>query len=103
MNEVIRHGDVILETVFEIEGDVQRDVLIKASSVLAEGEVTSHKHVLNGQHLLSKVGSVQYVELMEEGQLSHEEHDTLTIPKGMYRVVIQREVDLLGEVRQVQD
>ena len=31
------------------------------------------------------------------------EHDTLQIPKGIYEVVIQRELDLVGEVRKVID
>jgi hypothetical protein len=95
----IRHGDVILEKVDSIKG-TQKKV---NESILAEGEVTGHFHRLKGNLLVSEFEGSTYIQLDQPAILSHEEHDTLEIPEGMYRVVMQREVDLLGQVRKVID
>ena len=98
MMKWIRHGDVILEVV-----DRKLAGSRKNRIVLAEGEVTGHKHVLSGLLQECFVDGERYVCVMGDAQLTHQEHETLLIPEGSYRVVMQREVDLLGEVRQVMD
>lgn len=97
----IRHGDVILERIDVLPNDV---VLKKVDrAVLAEGEVTGHFHVLQSECLFAEQEGVKFVDLSQDALLVHEEHNTLLIPKGVYKVVLQREVDLLGQVRQVMD
>lgn len=96
----IRHGDVILEKVESVKGKKKKCKKL----ILAEGEVTGHFHRLSGQLCEYQTGSERYVEVFEkDAELTHDEHDTLQIPEGKYRVLIQREVDLVGEVRQVMD
>lgn len=96
----IRHGDVVLQKVDEIMG---KQKLVK-ELVLAEGEVTGHFHTLSGQVLESVYNDERFVEVKKnDAVLTHPEHDSLTIPKGKYIVLLQREVDLLGEVKKVQD
>lgn len=98
--EWIRHGDVILQQVGQTKGKQEA----KSKSVLAEGEVTGHYHLLQGTLLESQFGKERYVEVIDDSAiLSHQEHDSLEIPKGKYRVIQQREVDLLGEIRTVMD
>ena len=97
--KLIRQGDVLLKEVKEIKGQKQK----QKDVVLAEGEVTGHKHTLMGQVLVSEFEGNKYVELTEDSVLTHQEHDTLEIPKGKYQIILQREVDLLGEIRQVMD
>lgn len=99
MVEWIRHGDVILERVTEVQGKGKS----MTECILAEGEVTGHFHRLKGQVCEYVTETERFVEVKEESKLSHEEHDTLVIPQGKYKVLIQREVDLVGEVRQVLD
>jgi hypothetical protein len=95
----IRHGDVILQQVESVKGK-QKKV---NECILAEGEVTGHFHKLSGQILESQFEDERFIEVIADSELTHQEHDTLLIPKGKYKVIIQREVDLLGEVRQVMD
>ena len=96
----IRHGDVILERVEKTLG-VQS---AKNNVVLAEGEVTGHFHRLKGKNMLvSEFRGNKFLELKDSADLVHEEHDTLKIPEGKYKVMLQREVDLKGELRQVLD
>ncbi len=95
----LRQGDVILKKVSKTMGERKR----VGDSILAWGEVSGHKHVLKGQALELVSKDKRFVELERPAELVHEEHDTVQVPKGKYEVMIQREVDLVGEVRQVMD
>ena len=95
----IRHGNVILRKLnkTKIKGCVKHDL------VLAEGEVTGHSHRLTRSVIECVDGGQRLVQVLEPTELVHEEHDSLVILEGVYEVLVQREVDLLGEVRQVMD
>jgi hypothetical protein len=96
--EGIRHGDVNLIKIKTLpSGLKQKD------NILAYGEITGHRHVINGEcKVMVDTDGNQYVDC-EEATLSHEEHKQLQITKGFYRVVPAREIDLVGAVRQVMD
>ncbi len=102
----IRHGDINLHKVSKIEGEIIKH---NGSYVVAEGETTGHKHVLkvkDKEDLIIKKDSKGnfYFELLSDGEISHEEHKTLVIPKGIYKEVREREVDhFKGLTRQVVD
>lgn len=97
----IRHGDVIIEKVESFDQDVKLNKV--KSAVLAEGKVTGHFHRLTSECMFADLGTQKLVELIKPTELVHEEHDTLLLPIGKYKVLVQREVDLLGEVHQVMD
>ena len=97
----IRHGDVIIEQITTLPKGVKLEKT--TNPVLAEGEVTGHFHRLQSPCLFAQHGDEKFFRIDREILLTHEEHDTLKIPKGTYRVRLQREVDLLGEVRTVLD
>jgi hypothetical protein len=90
-----RQGDVM------IYGPVTRpEGLVKLKSdgrvILAHGEVTGHHHSFAGgtATLLAPDQSAEctHVEIAEAiALLEHQEHDTIAIPKGTYRVIRQRE------------
>lgn len=99
-----RQGDVLLvEVADEPKGKTKKD------GVLAEGEATGHHHRIDPHAL--KQG---FAELIEQGpqdlallvkkptRIVHEEHGTIEVPKGKYKVVLQREFSA-GEVRRVID
>ena len=100
MKKLIRQGDVMLEPVSSIPIDIK-----KKDEILAYGEVTGHKHRLfGGQFQVFKdQENTQFVQIQEETELVHEEHDTLQIPKGVYKVVMQREFDIVEGIRKVMD
>lgn len=97
--EFIRHGDVLLEKITgkNIKFQKAKDL------VLAEGEVTGHKHVLMGDLLFAEQDGEKFIQLESDSKLTHQEHDTLNVPKGTYKVKLQREVNLQEETRQVMD
>jgi len=66
--------------------------------VLAEGEVTGHKHqITRGQaELIERKGILFLKVLSETAMLSHEEHRPIQIPRGTWMVRVQREYEPTG-------
>ena len=63
--------------------------------VLAHGEATGHAHVLEGEAelLAADLDEMQerFLRVEAESSLLHDEHATVAVPPGIYRVVRQRE------------
>lgn len=66
--------------------------------VLAEGEVTGHKHqVVEGDADLFEKDGVLYLSIKSEtAVIGHEEHEAQTLPKGDFKITIQREYEPSG-------
>ena len=96
----IRQGDVMLVKIDKLPNNVT-----EKDKTIAYGEVTGHSHRFENEAVtvFKDAKDVQYVDVQQESTLIHEEHAHAQVPKGIYEVRIQREVDLLGEVRQVAD
>lgn len=104
---VLRHGDLLLRS--------DEDIVIPKGSkslktdVLAEGEATGHTHRLRGNAQIlefkTEDGTVEkFVDAKQEAELVHEEHNTIQIPKGVYKVIQEREFDVIDEMaREVYD
>ncbi len=109
-----RHGDVVIEETTEAEkGELlARDM--RGHVVLAEGEVTGHAHriassncdlysmpVTNGSP--SNDNSVRLLVVREPVDLSHEEHTTIKLPPGTYKVRVKRQYNSEGQWGNVTD
>ncbi|WNI14116.1 hypothetical protein [Actinacidiphila sp. ITFR-21] len=73
--------------------------------VLALGEVTGHAHAVVGPGLLLREAGPagpMLLHLPDGGRVVHEEHAAISLPRGWYRVVRQREY-VPGSVRLVAD
>lgn len=100
MGEKYRHGDVLLKRV----GNASKNQVGESKIVLAEGEVTGHKHVLSGAvREFRDVNGQRMVEVQEQAELTHEEHAPITVGAGVYQVVQQREYSVVEGVRAVAD
>lgn len=85
-----RQGDVILIGVAKIPENKRK----LCHSVLAEGEVTGHKHqVTEGDIELYEdvVGGIYLKVFSRDAKITHEEHGLIKLPKGDYEVKYQRE------------
>jgi sarcosine oxidase gamma subunit len=65
-------------------------------TILAEGEATGHAHAIHSPAAtLLRVGSgaeaARFLRTTTPVDLVHEEHAAITLPEGLYAVVIQRE------------
>ena len=97
----LQQGDVILEKVNDVEG-----VKIKHNGVLMEGEVTGHAHRIvdiAGVEFYNKDGLL-YLKTNKPIDVVHEEHGTITVDPGIYKIRKVREYDHFDEeAREVRD
>lgn len=95
-----RQGDVLVKKIEKLpEGLKEKD------KVIAYGEVTGHKHQFKTEQVLvfENAEHNQFLDVKQESILEHDTHKQVILPKGKYEVVIQREFDVLQQVRNVLD
>jgi len=96
--DMYRQGDVLLRKIGRLPAG-----LVAKDRTLARGEATGHSHTLNAGEVFVDGGGQQFVQLAAPTVLAHQEHAPLTLPKGVYEVVLQREFDAVEGVRRVLD
>ena len=105
----IRQGDILLQRIDKLPKELK-----KKNNILAYGEATGHHHRFESGDVSVYIdnGNQQYVEILQDTEIIHEEHGFATenenrkvtpTPKGIYRVVQQREHDVVEGIRQVMD
>ena len=85
-----RHGDVFLAPVAQIPDDARA----LPHCILAEGELTGHSHRIreSGTATLYERSGERFLSVSAEmATLIHQEHAPISLPRGLYRVWIQRE------------
>ena len=110
-------GDILIERVDNLDPDKFNSVAADPDGavVLARGEVTGHRHAIHGGAVMFRDDSLArgmptelYIGHIRvtatEALLGHEEHATIRLPKGTYRVRRQREFEAeAGSSRIVED
>lgn len=97
-----RHGDVYLKEVAQVPDRATPEAR-HGDVILAQGEVTGHAHRINSPRAQVMVAEQRrYLVADAPVVLDHEEHGPITIPSGIFEVVIQREYIPQG-VRNVAD
>lgn len=94
-----QQGDVILEPVNNLPKDGKRLEPNQYGYVLAEGEVTNHRHVID------KVADIEFIEkdglfYIQNKQpitIKHEEHKPIVLPSGIWKVRGVKEYDHFKE------
>jgi len=72
--------------------------------ILIKSPVTNHEHKIDGPAEFFGDGATRYVRLSCETPLTHQEHKTIMLPAGEYRLGQVREFDhLTDEARTVID
>jgi hypothetical protein len=105
---IFRQGDVLLRQVRQLPRKRQPVERVGGRIVLAEGEATGHAHaVLDERAELYEHSDrleARFLRVLAEGgvSLTHDEHATITLPRGTYEVIRQREYEP-GAVRPVSD
>lgn len=102
---MLRQGDVLLIETEDVPVGAHEVPPEGGRVVLARGEATGHHHSIRagtGATLWDLNGS-RLLTVVSEAALTHQEHATVEVPPGTYRVVRQREYAGDGEVRRVID
>jgi len=109
VREMYRHGDLLITRI----NAVPQNAINISSKIIAEGEISGHKHMLVGpatvrilpgrdadNMIIDRVesGDVSinripefYFSASEDVKLMHEEHKMLDLPSGSYKVTKERE------------
>ena len=97
MRRTYRQGDVLVREVgtrdFAYHG-VER--FCEQRIILARGEATGHNHSIDarvGRLFEGSRPGVCYLLLDDQGLLEHQEHSPISLPKGVYEVIRQREYE----------
>ena len=98
---IYRQGDVLLIEVEPVQGEeVKRDA---GRVILAYGEVTGHAHAIREKSVkLVEWDGARYVSSDQPFTIVHEEHNTVAMPAGTFKVIHQREYTP-QEIRRVVD
>lgn len=97
-----RQGDVLIERVESLPSNLTPVSRENGRVVLAHGEVTGHAHAIVDKHVWQfaspsenaepGLAGVRYLEVRDAvAALKHEEHSTIDLTPGKYRVTRQRE------------
>lgn len=99
-NMLLQQGDVLIKKVDSVKGKKLNHL------TLAKGENTGHHHTITkGEAELYEHEGTLFLRVnSDEAILTHQEHGTITIPKGDYQIDIVREYDHFSEeAKRVQD
>lgn len=102
---IVRQGDVLLMKVDKLPKDIKTKKTDNNRTVLAYGEVTGHAHAIYTKTVRLYKGEnpfEQFLAVVKDSELRHEEHDTINLPAGFYKVIQQREYQP-EEIRAVRD
>jgi hypothetical protein len=103
MQPQYRQGDVFLRQVEQLPLEA-REASGTARIVLAYGEATGHSHSVSVQEAkLYNLQDQHFLVVATTAKLVHEEHETIPLPAGVYKVVRQREYAPDGSLQYVSD
>jgi hypothetical protein len=100
-----RQGDVLIEQIAKLPEKVKPVKRESGRVVLAHGEATGHHHSIysSGTALMEAPSTERFLSVGPAGAaLEHQEHATIKLPPGSYRVRRQREYSPEA-IRNVQD
>jgi hypothetical protein len=94
--EHYRQGDVLIERVSDLPATRTKLNREQGRVILAHGEVTGHAHAIADEHVdlfdTADEAGVTYLEVRDAvAALEHDEHATIALEPGNYRVTRQRE------------
>lgn len=96
---LVRQGDVMLLQVENVPNDAVK-VDVGERIVLAYGEVTGHHHSLLSKGVdLMEASGARYLIVGETTEVTHQEHNPVTIVPGIWRVAIQTHYTNVGNRR----
>jgi len=99
---IFRQGDLLMREIKELPENLKK----LSHKILAEGEVTGHKHQFFGNVDVyeNDKGKVMFEVMSANAELVHQEHKPILIGKGVYEVIKEREYNPFEEeIRQVMD
>lgn len=104
MGKRYRQGDFLFEEVESLPQEAKREKTDKGRFVVGYGEATGHHHSFpaTGEGEIKTLDNVRWIEATKLVNITHQEHDTISLPIGLYRIIPQRQY-ARGEIQRVRD
>lgn len=93
---LIQQGDVLFIMVDTMPEDMtQRPCSLPGLVIFAEGEASGHHHSCRADDvtLYERMNGTLWCKVKKEVEVTHQEHDSVRLPAGEYRIGIVREID----------
>lgn len=97
-NRMARQGDLLFTAIDHLP----EELTLQADNVIVRGEATGHAHRLMEGHVLQDAQGNLYLEVPAVTLVVHQEHHSLSLERGVYKVTRQREYTPEG-IRRVLD
>lgn len=94
-----RQGDVLIKDIDRLPDGLKK----QADDVLVYGESTGHAHRLKGGSVFLDKKGAMFLMIADKGFVVHEEHKPITLKKGAYAVIRQREYTMDNMTKLVVD
>ena len=102
-NKIYRQGDILFIETDSVPESGTPAARVGGRIIVAEGESTGHHHAIAApQTQMFTQDALTWIVAPDVTEVTHEEHDTVTLPAGRYWVVRQRTWQR-GTVRRVLD
>jgi hypothetical protein len=83
---------VFIERIEELPADAEKVDPENGRFILAEGEATGHAHAVPAVAAsLYMAQTMMYLQVLEETEVLHEEHGSIPLGEGLYKVTRQKE------------
>lgn len=83
-----RQGEILIISTTELPQEKKT----LSHLVLAVGEAQNHKHqITKGNAELYDHKGTLFLKVIDEAELTHEDHDVIVLPKGDYKIETQKE------------
>ncbi|HEC64563.1 hypothetical protein LCGC14_1307000 [marine sediment metagenome] len=110
MKTQVRQGDILFELV---ESKDHAFLQLNEDGIVAYGEISGHKHIIHGDGQLyvrpaqqrgynEEDNRIGYIIANEDINIVHDEHATMPLGKGIYKVSQQREFVHTKELKRYQ-
>lgn len=106
MKNQLQQGDVLLEKIKSIPTQAKKKKPEKRGYILAEGEHTGHFHAITAEEGIEfyEYEGTLFLRTDHEVELTHQEHNTVMVEPGTYKIGRVREMDYTQMmVREVAD
>jgi len=103
--KIYRQGDVLLMKIEEIPAGADKVKRENLEIILAHGEATNHTHAIASMDatlFMTKDSLERFLRVDKTVRLRHQEHDTIIIEPGDWKVIQQKEYHP-EEIRNVAD
>lgn len=92
-----QQGDVLMKSLNKLPAEAKHIKRASKGYILAEGEVTGHSHAVLDEIEMFEKNGLRFIRADNEFTVTHQEHQPIVVPPGVYQLDIVQEYDHFAE------